>query len=269
MLGPLLFRNHGPPQIITPTSQSFRPQNDLSPALFRKKKLPKRTVAWASQRLSFVEPSGNKASRALLTSRNNREATLTASILLVRHAVHADLGQRLTGRGPDGGLVLAGVEQARRLGEWLADQEVSTVHASPRGRAQQTAAAIKPDVLTAGALDEVNFGEWTGRRYEELNGTAWDTWNAERATARVPGGESMAEAQQRAVGYVEQVARASAGRVVALVSHCDIIRAIVAWVLGLSLNRILSFDVDPASVTRIVVGDWGARLVSLNELAPA
>ena len=116
----------------------------------------------------------------------------------------------------------------------------------------------------------MDFGEWTGVRYDALGGdAAWDRWNSERATARVPGGESMAEAQNRAVGYVQQLARDFAGRMVALVSHCDIIRAVVAWVLGLSLNRILSFDVDPASVTRIVVGDWGARLVSLNERSPA
>lgn len=205
-----------------------------------------------------------------MSERNNREEALTASILLVRHAAHSDLGQRLTGRGPDGGLAPAGVEQARRLSEWLNGEEIAAVHASPRGRAQQTAAAIRPEVVTAEALDEVNFGEWTGRRYDGLDGTpAWNRWNAERAMARVPGGESMVEAQERAVGYVEQVASNCAGRVVALVSHCDIIRAIVAWVLGLSLNRILSFDVDPASVTRIVVGDWGARLVSLNERAPA
>ena len=144
------------------------------------------------------------------------------------------------------------------------------MHASPRGRAQQTAAAIRAEVVTAEALDEVDFGEWTGLRYDVLDGdAAWDRWNGERSTARVPGGESMTEAQERAVGYVRQVASACAGRAVALVSHCDIIRAIVAWVLGLSLNRLLSFDVDPASVTRLVVGDWGARLVSLNERAPA
>ncbi len=144
------------------------------------------------------------------------------------------------------------------------------MHASPRGRAQQTAAAIRSDVVTADALDEVDFGEWTGLRYDALKGnTAWDRWNSERSTAQVPGGESMAEAQERAVAHVQQVAREFAGRMVALVSHCDIIRAVVAWVLGLSLNRILSFDVDPASVTHIVVGEWGARLVRLNERAPA
>lgn len=205
-----------------------------------------------------------------MSERNNGEAPLTASILLVRHAAHADLGTRLTGRGPDSGLTADGQEQANRLGAWLRAEPMAEVHASPRTRAQKTASALRREVITADALDEVDFGDWTGRRYDELDGQPeWDRWNAERDVARVPGGESMAEAQGRAVAYVQQVALDFGERTVALVSHCDITRAIVAWVLGLSLNRILSFDVDPASVSRLVVGEWGSRVVSLNERAPA
>ncbi|MDB5669003.1 MAG: Broad specificity phosphatase PhoE, partial [Alphaproteobacteria bacterium] len=36
-------------------------------------------------------------------------------------------------------------------------------------------------------------------------------------------------------------------------------------ILGLSLDHLLRYDVDPASVTRIVLGDWGGRLLNLNE----
>jgi broad specificity phosphatase PhoE len=75
----------------------------------------------------------------------------------------------------------------------------------------------------------------------------------------------MAEAQVRAWQHVEEVAREESGGIVAMVSHCDIIRAVVAQVLGLSLDAVLRYDVDPASITRLQVGACGARLVSLNE----
>ncbi len=42
------------------------------------------------------------------------------------------------------------------------------------------------------------------------------------------------------------------------------IRGAVADVLGLSLDRLSTFDVDPASVTGLVMGEWGARLLYLN-----
>jgi len=75
----------------------------------------------------------------------------------------------------------------------------------------------------------------------------------------------MIEAQTRIVAHLEAVTRDHDGETVAMVSHCDVIRAAVAWVLGLSLDNMLRFDVDPGSVAHIVLGDWGGRLLSLGK----
>lgn len=199
---------------------------------------------------------------------------MSASVLLVRHAAHGDLGERLSGRGPASGLTAAGEQQARRLGERLASMPLAAVQSSPRTRAMRTAQAIAArqglEVEAVEALDEIDFGDWTGRRYDELDGDpAWAEWNERRATARALGGETMVEAQQRAARHVEEVARRHCGRAVAMVSHCDIIRALVAGALGLSLDRLLSLDVDPGSVSRLLVGEWGQRVASVNEGALA
>ena len=42
------------------------------------------------------------------------------------------------------------------------------------------------------------------------------------------------------------------------------IKALVAQVLGLDLDLHHRIQVDPVSVTTLVVGDWGARLARLN-----
>ena len=93
----------------------------------------------------------------------------------------------------------------------------------------------------------------------------WHAWNERRSYTVPPGGEAMVAVQERALSHLRVVAREASGRVVAMVSHADVIRAGVAGILGLSLDRVLSFDVDPASVTRIVAGRWGERVMSLNE----
>lgn len=112
----------------------------------------------------------------------------------------------------------------------------------------------------------MDFGDWAGRSFDGLDADPeWQRWNAERSQAAAPGGESMAAVQARVMAHLWQAARAFAGRTVAMISHCDVIRAAVAAVLGLSLDFILRFEVAPASVTRIAAGDWGARLLSLNE----
>ena len=106
-------------------------------------------------------------------------------------------------------------------------------------------------------------GRWAGQPFTTLaSDPAWERWNAERATATTAGGEDMAGATARAVRHIEAVA---GERPVLCVSHCDIIRGVVAYYLGLDANRLLAFDVDPASLTTLVLHGSGARLVALNE----
>lgn len=132
---------------------------------------------------------------------------------------------------------------------------------SPRQRARETAAALSDTVEVSAALDEVDFGEFTGRTFAALRDDRdWRRWNAERATARCPGGETMAEVVARAVGFV---AACGEGVTVA-VTHADIVRGVVAHYLGLPLDRIFQFDCDPGSMTTLVLEGAGARLVALN-----
>ena len=172
---------------------------------------------------------------------------------------------------PDLALCAAGRDQAARVGARLADVPLAAIHTSPVQRARETAAAIAaagphPAPVTADALDEIDFGDWTGRRFDALAGDpAWDAWNNARATAQPPGGEAMAAAQARIMAFAAAIAAQHDGATVACVSHCDMIRAALAGWLGLGLDHILRFDCDPASISRVSIGAWGARVVSINE----
>lgn len=196
--------------------------------------------------------------------------TKTANVLIVRHAAHEHLGKILSGRQPEIPLAPAGRDQARRLAQALQSHRPVAVQSSPVQRARETAEAIAQScsltVQTVEALDEVDFGEWTGRAFAQLEGDPeWTRWNECRSQAAAPGGESMVAAQRRTSSHLHAAAEQFAGASVVMVTHCDIIRALVASVLGLSLDHILRFDIEPASVSRIMVGDWGARVHSLNE----
>ncbi|VWX55013.1 histidine phosphatase family protein [Novosphingobium sp. 9U] len=195
---------------------------------------------------------------------------MTATILLIRHAAHSHLGRILSGRTPDIALSHDGIWQASALADRLAGEPIAAIHTSPVQRAQETARTVAERhgiaAEVAAPLNELDFGDWSGRAFVELEGDPqWSTWNEARSTAVAPNGESMADAQARAWRYIESVALNSSGQTVAMVSHCDIIRAVVAHVLGLSLDHYGRFDIDPASVTRLAVGPWGAKVLSLNE----
>ena len=199
-------------------------------------------------------------------------APLTTTIFLIRHAAHAHLGTILSGRMPGIALSDAGRDQARALAGTLATRHLAAIHTSPVQRAVETAqflangrggtAPVKED-----ALDEVDFGEWTGRRFADLDGDPdWTRWNAARGSARAGGGgETMIEAQARIVAHLEEAARRHPGEAIAIVSHCDMLRAAIAHYLSLPLDHLLRFDVDPASVSRLAVGAWGGRVLSINE----
>jgi ribonuclease H / adenosylcobalamin/alpha-ribazole phosphatase len=195
---------------------------------------------------------------------------VTTEILLVRHASHVELGQILSGRRRDVALSREGLEQAEIVADLVAVEPIAAIYSSPRERAYYTAREIaqrcEQKVRVADALDEIDFGEWTGRTFDELAGEPeWQIWNEARATARPPGGETMNEACGRAVAALDNMVRDHPGEVVAAVSHCDIIRGIIAHYLGLSLDNILRFDVAPASVSRLALGAWGGRVISVNE----
>jgi len=197
---------------------------------------------------------------------------MATTFLLIRHAAHIHLDKLFSGRMPGVPLSETGRAQAARLGAALASEPIDRIVHSPLDRTSETAVAIAAargsavPVAAAAGLIEIDLGDWTGRSWQDFgDDPAWRDWNERRGSARIPGGETMGEAQARIVGCLAALAREADGRTVAVVSHSDMIRAAVAHVLELPLDRLLSFDIDVASVTRIVWGEWGARLLSLNE----
>jgi broad specificity phosphatase PhoE len=75
----------------------------------------------------------------------------------------------------------------------------------------------------------------------------------------------MAEAVARCDAFVGTLARACTTSL--CVSHCDIIRGLVAATLGLSFDRMFGFDCDPASLTTLRRADHGWQLATLNQHA--
>jgi broad specificity phosphatase PhoE len=161
---------------------------------------------------------------------------------------------RLTGRAPDGGLTAAGRAQALAAAKRLDGAAPTAIHASPRRRTMETATLVAErfglTVSSSDALDEIDFGEWTGASFVELAADPrWSEWNAHRSTARCPGGESQSEAQARALAFAFEAAAASERPL--LVTHCDIVRSLVCWEERRSLDDIHSVSCEPGSLANL------------------
>lgn len=196
------------------------------------------------------------------------------TIFLVRHAAHDRVHSILCGRMPGVSLGDTGREQARGVGSRLSNERLAAVYSSPLERARETAepigrACALPVVVEPG-LDEIDAGEWTGRSFAELDGDPrWRSWNAKRADGGAPGGERMHGVQGRVLGALGALRARHPGERIAAVSHCDVIKAALCGVLGLSLDRYAAFDIAPASISALVLWDGGGKVLTLNEGLPA
>ena len=198
---------------------------------------------------------------------------MAATVLLVRHAVTAATGKTLGGRTA-APLDERGRAQAEAAAQRLAVLPVKAVYASPLPRTVETARAgaapHRLEVVEDEGLLEIDFGRWTDRALAPLTRTKlWPVIQSRPSLVRFPDGETLRGAQARAVDALEAIAARHDRKVVVAVSHADVIKAVVAFYLGMPFDMYQRLVVAPASTTVLTVGG-GARpaLVRFNDTGP-
>lgn len=183
-------------------------------------------------------------------------------ILLIRHGNTDLLGRVLYGRMPEIHLNSEGEAQALRLARELkARYEISEVVSSPLERAMETARPIAESQNSAVTIDEglneLDFGSWMGMPFAELlHSDQWKQYNQFRAITNPPGGESMLEVQARAWRSLQTIVarHGSAGEAtVAVVTHGDVVRALLMLLLGMPVDHVHRLEVAPGSVSELLL----------------
>ena len=198
---------------------------------------------------------------------------MPTTIHLVRHGHHALLGRTLCGRMPGVNLDEQGRAAMAACAEKIAPPP-SLIQSSPQPRALQSADILadhfRLNVDVAPEVDEIDVGDWTGRRFDELeHDPAWRHWNAHRGSGVPPGGESMQALQTRMVGHIEALCLERPGETIAVLSHAEPIRAVVLHYARILLDDFLSIEIDPASVTTLIDNPGGVQLSCLNQKVAA
>ncbi|WP_051341002.1 histidine phosphatase family protein [Azospirillum halopraeferens] len=187
---------------------------------------------------------------------------------LIRHGDHDWIGRGLAAR-LDVPLNEEGRAQAAALARHYRGRRVDAVWASPLRRTVETATpvadALGLELRTADALLEVDFGAWSGRSFADLEeDPEWRRWNGARSRVRAPGGETIAEVQARAVGFLNRLCDDDPGGVHVVVGHGDPIRAVLAYYLGVPIDLFLRIEVSPAAISVLSVDGWGPRVLHVN-----
>ena len=191
-------------------------------------------------------------------------------LLLIRHAPTPETGTKLTGRLPGVSLGENGIAVAQATADRLAEVKVKAIYSSPIERTWETAIEVaRPHRLKPIKHDgfiEVDYGNWSGRTLKSLYKLkAWRTVQVTPSRMVFPDGESITGAQARAVAACEELATKHSKDTIAVVSHSDIIKSIVAHYLGSPLDQFQRIGTNPGSVTvlDLPVGDV-PRVVAVN-----
>lgn len=192
------------------------------------------------------------------------------TLLLIRHGDTDAVGKLLAGWMPSWHLNARGREQAENLAVRLARLPLAAVFTSPLERAIETAEPIARrhglEPRRVEEIGEVRVGEWEGKTFAELQEDAhWAAYNSRRTSVRPPGGELMIEVQTRMVRQAECLAVQYPNQTVAMVSHGDPLRLLVAYFLGIPLDLMTRFEIGTASLSILQLAEWGSRVLCINQ----
>jgi len=193
-------------------------------------------------------------------------------ILLIRHA-HSVANDRGILAGRSAGVVLTeqGSKQAIDLADRLKDVAIAKIYISPLERCHLTINPLlkkipvkaRPKIVITEDLSEVDYGKWTGKKLVSLyREKLWKIVQDRPSAMYFPDGEGLAHVQVRAMRAVHAAANESGLQVI--VSHGDVIKSIVAAVLGTHMDNFQKIVIDPASITVLDFDGSNFRVLTLN-----
>jgi broad specificity phosphatase PhoE len=175
------------------------------------------------------------------------------TLVLTRHGAtdrsnpEQHLGQRIDIQLSD-----AGRSAAQALGRRLEGVRFDRIVASPLRRAQETARVALPgvDVETDARLAEMDYGEWEGLTYEQIEERDAErrrAWEEDPEANACPGGESGADVAHRVRAFLADAAGADQ---ILAVAHSTTNRILLAVALHVPVREYRRrFQQEPANLT--------------------
>ena len=169
-----------------------------------------------------------------------------------------------------------GKAQAAGLARALKDENIDVFYTSPLIRARETANAIQQFHPSAPCFEEEGLKEMNLGDFEGMEAATWATqhpeirkkWRDSPAAIILPGGESLAEVQIRAVKTLEQIIKKHRpGTTLLICSHNFVIHTILCHALGISLDKFREIKQDTAALNLLLIKDGRLTVEKVNEVS--
>lgn len=183
---------------------------------------------------------------------------MTTKLVLVRHG-ETEWNKTSRYQGvKDIELNKRGKNQAQMLYEYLKDEKFDAIYSSTLKRAYHTVKDIaehqNKDVITIADLMEIDFGEWEGLTFSEIEEQYPELakkWAKNPMCCKPPEGEHIKEVEKRVGNTIDRLVDENSDKKILVATHGGIVRIVIAYLLELPLSRIFSIEVDNVSITRI------------------
>lgn len=169
-------------------------------------------------------------------------------------------------------LSTVGISQARKTAQRLSKENISTIYSSDLMRAQQTAEIIglKHNLVINYCKDlrEINFGQWEGRTYGEIEGQypqLLNLWIEDPEKLKIPGGETFGELRERAMKVIDNILLKHHQETVLLVAHGGTISTILCSVLSIDLKNMWQIKQSNSAISIIEFYDKKGIVTLFND----
>jgi alpha-ribazole phosphatase len=117
------------------------------------------------------------------------------------------------------------------------------VYSSPLMRCTSLAFQLSASPIIDARLMELNFGDWEGKKWDEVDEAALRVWGDDYIQLSPPNGESLMQLLERFSAFIDEL-RLSSYKKVIIVTHAGIIRCAMHLFNNIPLRQIMMEKVD-------------------------
>ncbi len=192
-------------------------------------------------------------------------------LILIRHGKTTCNESGLLSGTTDSILSEVGQLQAKKITNYLKDEKIDKIYATPFSRTINTIKELADlkniEVQENNKLNEINFGDFESITFDEIKEKypkEVEKMINQGNSYKYPNGESLEETFERVKDEIDKILQESQDSTVLICSHGGTIRNIISYLLSKDSKYHWNFKIDNGSITEIEIQDNFAVISKLN-----
>ena len=123
------------------------------------------------------------------------------------------------------------------------------VYSSPSKRCTDLLKLTAKEFTEIKELHELDFGDWEGKKWDEINQTDLNFWMNDYVNKSPKNGEKMTDLYHRVIDFTENKLNFNLSKIL-FVTHSGVIRALLSKALNINLNKVFNIPIKHDEIYR-------------------